>query len=87
MPNIRSAEKALRQSTRRHAHNLARKGALKKALKEFRVAAKDNDSSASEKLSRLYTLADKAAKTNTIKQNKASRIKSRAASLLKKSSS
>jgi len=83
MPITQSAKKALRQSVRRRAQNLARKDAYKKVVKEYRklVASKKLDE-AKAKLPAVYKALDKAAKTNAIKKNKASRLKSRLASLL-----
>lgn len=78
MPITTSAIKALRQSSRRQVQNLVRSNAYKKILKDINkliIAGKQID--AQQLLSSLYAAVDKAAKTNVIKQNKASRIKSR----------
>lgn len=78
MPITKSAIKALRQSGRRHARNLAQSNAYKKILKEIKklaLAGKQVD--AQKLLSGLYKAVDKAAKTHVIKKNKADRIKSR----------
>jgi small subunit ribosomal protein S20 len=85
MPITASAKKALRQSIRRRAQNLGRKDAYKKAVKEYRklVAEKKLDE-AKAKLPAVYKALDKAAKTNAIKKNKASRLKSRLGKLLGK---
>lgn len=78
MPITKSAKKALRQSKRREVQNTVRKTAYKTAVKEFRklVVAK-NTSDAKAKLAAAMKALDKAAKTNAIKKNKASRLKSR----------
>jgi small subunit ribosomal protein S20 len=76
MPITQSAKKALRQSLRRRAKNLVKKEAYKTAIKNFKK------SPSAENLSRLYKALDKAAKTNVIKKNKASRLKSRISKLL-----
>ena len=84
MPITKTAIKALRQSGRRHARNLAKSNAYKKIVKEIKqlvIAGKQAD--AQKLLSRLYASVDKAAKTNVIKKNKASRIKSRMTKKLK----
>ena len=84
MPITKTAIKALRQSGRRHAQNIARSNAYKKILKEIHrlvVAGKHVD--AHQLLSGLYAALDKAAKTTVIKKNKASRIKSRVTKKLK----
>ena len=78
MPITRSAQKALRQSVRRRAENVARKIAFKEAVKNYRK------SPSAELLTQAYQSLDKAAKTNVIKKNKASRLKSRLSKLLKK---
>ena len=84
MPITKTAIKALRQSGRRHARNLAKSNAYKKIVKQIKqlvIAGKQAD--AQKLLSRLYASVDKAAKTNVIKKNKASRIKSRMTKKLK----
>ena len=84
MPITKTAIKALRQSGRRHARNRAKSNAYKKIVKEIKqlvLAGKQAD--AQKLLSRLYASVDKAAKTNVIKKNKASRIKSRMTKKLK----
>ncbi|MDP2648137.1 MAG: 30S ribosomal protein S20 [Candidatus Yanofskybacteria bacterium] len=82
MPNIRSAEKALRQSKRRRDHNLSRKNAYKdavKSLKKLVTASKLEE--AKQILPSVYKKIDKAAKTGVIEKNKAARLKSQAARL------
>ena len=84
MPITKTAIKALRQSGRRHARNLVKSNTYKKIVKEIKqlvIAGKQAD--AQKLLSRLYASVDKAAKTNVIKKNKASRIKSRMTKKLK----
>ena len=78
MPITTSAKKALRQNVRRRADNLAKKEAYKDAVKKFKnlVAAKKMDE-AKKQLNAMYQALDKAAKTNVITKNTASRIKSR----------
>ncbi len=85
MPITKSAHKALRQSTRRRVQNTQRKIVVKKAVKDLRkLVAEKKEKEAREALVRVYAIADKIAKTKFIKKNKANRIKSRAAKLLKK---
>ena len=74
----KSAQKAYRQNLTRNARNNSHKIALKKLIKEYKklVGAKDMKK-AEEKLSAVYQALDKAAKTNLIKKNNASRLKSR----------
>jgi len=88
MPKIKSAKKALRQSLRRKKQNLQRKTNLKKAVKTYQGAIKAGKLEEAKKyLSEVYKLADKTAKTNTIKKGKADRIKSRLSQLLVKAKS
>jgi len=78
MPITSSAKKALRQNKRRHARNLKQSRSLKdeiKSLKKF--MALKNKEGAKEILPKVYKALDKAVKTNLIKKNTASRLKSR----------
>ncbi len=84
MPNIRSAAKALRQSVKRRARNLARSKSYKGIVKDFRKAAATSSKEAAHMLAKLQQVVDKAAKTGVIKKNKAARLKSKAAKLLAK---
>ena len=78
MPITKSAQKALRQSGVKRARNIIRKDKYKAQVKEFRraISAKNFDE-AKQILPKVYQTLDKAAKSNTIKKNKASRLKSR----------
>ena len=84
MPKIKSAKKALRQSARKKLMNQRRKVKFKAAVKEFRksISLQQFDK-AKALLPSVYKSLDKAAKSNTIKANKASRLKSRLAKTLK----
>ncbi|PIR97976.1 MAG: 30S ribosomal protein S20 [Candidatus Colwellbacteria bacterium CG10_big_fil_rev_8_21_14_0_10_42_22] len=78
MPNTKSAKKALRQSERKRVINLQKKRGLLKTLKDYRKSIEEGDKEgALKKLPTVYKILDKAAKTNLIKKNKASRLKSR----------
>lgn len=78
MPITRSAKKALRQSAHRSIQNLKRKEAYRDVVKNIRRFALDGKTKeATALLPSLYKALDKAAKTNVIKKNKASRLKSR----------
>lgn len=84
MPIIKSAKKALRQSKRRQAKNRKWKDAVRTAIKgvEKAVLAKKIDE-AKKALPKAYQVVDKASKQNIIAKNRASRIKSRLARLVK----
>lgn len=86
MPITSSAKKALRQAKTRQARNTVRKDAYKKAVKIVRkfVTAKQYDEAA-KALPVAMKALDKAAKTRVIEKNKASRLKSRLAQLIKRS--
>lgn len=88
MPITASAKKALRQSLRRRVRNLARKDAYKSAVKAVRnLVSEGKMDDAKKALSRAYQALDKAAKTRTIKKNKAGRLKSRLTKFIGKSAS
>ena len=85
MPITKSAEKALRQSKRRHTQNLKRQNDYKNIIREVKkIIASGKKADAEKLLPSLYQALDKAAKTNVIKKNKSSRLKSRVAKLIKK---
>ncbi len=80
MPRTKSAEKALRQNARRRTKNLARKAALRDAVKHARKLSGGNDAAETRAaLSRAYQTLDKMAKVGLIKKGKARRLKSRLA--------
>ena len=78
MPNTKSAIKALRQNKSRHARNLKQKEEMKDVIKKYKKAVEaGKKDEAAKLLPEVYKKLDKAAKTNIIKKNKASRLKSR----------
>lgn len=83
MPITTSAKKALRQNVRQRRQNIARKDAVKEAVKKYKklVAAKKLDE-AKRFLAAVFKALDKAAKAKAIKKNKASRLKARLAKLV-----
>ena len=84
MPNIQSAKKALRQNVRNRARNLKKKEAYKQAAKEYlKLLGHKDTEGARILLPKVFQALDKAAKTNVIRKNKASRLKSRLALKLK----
>ena len=86
MPNTKTAKKALRQNARHYQKNLKDKKELKETIKKFRKLAATDKEKAKKELSIVYKKLDKSAKINLIKKNKASRLKSRLAKSLVKSS-
>lgn len=87
MPITRSAKKALRQNIKRRKANLAKSKKLKDTLKRYKKLVASGELQEAEKyLSNVYKLLDKSAKTNLIKRNKASRLKSRLSHALKQKS-
>lgn len=83
MAILKSAKKALRQSVKRQARNLAYKKRVKDLLKKARILISSKNIEEAKKLSpQIYKALDKAAKAGVIKKNKASRIKSRLAKLI-----
>lgn len=78
MPITKSAFKALRQSKRKRTRNLEQQKALKDVMKKYKKAVEaDKKDETAKLLPEVYKKLDKAAKTNIIKKNKASRLKSR----------
>ncbi len=85
MAKTRSAAKQARGSVRRHVHNkaiLSRLHTLERKLLDL-AGAKKNDEAIAV-LSQLFSALDKAAKTQVIHPNNASRKKSRLTARLKK---
>ena len=79
MPVIKQAIKKVRQDKRKTAFNLLRKMAYKKAIHDFKKSPN------AAGLTAVFKALDKAAKTNVIHANKASRLKSRLSKLIKTS--
>lgn len=86
MPNTKSAKKALRSSSRKREFNLEKKFKIKNALKEFRRALTVDTKAAQTALSKVFSVFDKAVKTNFIHKNRASRKKSRLTKMVSKMS-
>jgi len=80
MAITKSAKEALRQSERRKIQNVKRKKTLRSLLKEAKgLVAQNKKEEAKKLLPQIYQALDKAAKTNVLKKNAASRKKSRLA--------
>ena len=85
MPKTTSAKKALRQNVTRRAKNVADAKKMKDAIKTFKKLIADKKIEEAKKyIANVYKALDKSAKTNLIKKNKASRLKSRLAAHLGK---
>jgi len=78
MPVLESTKKALRNAQRKAKSNLVIRENYKEALKKARKNPNE------ENIKKAYSLLDKAAKTNVIHKNKASRLKSRLVKLATK---
>jgi small subunit ribosomal protein S20 len=85
MPITSSAKKALRQNKKRRARNLTESRFLKSEIKSLKklIAAKDKKG-AVEFLPKVYKALDKSVKTNLVKKNTASRLKSRLTKVVSK---
>ena len=85
MPITSSASKALRAGKAKRVFNLRRKNVIEKKLKEFRRLIGDkNKAEATKLMPVIYQALDKAVRTDYLKANTASRLKSRAMAALKK---
>ena len=80
MANIRSAEKDIRKTTVRTAHNQTVKSRIRTLRKKVIAALDKKDAvAAAACLSEFASATDKAAKTKVLKKNTSSRLKSRLA--------
>jgi small subunit ribosomal protein S20 len=80
MANIRSAEKDIRKTKVRTAHNQTVKSRIRTLRKKVLAAVESKDAAAAAAtLSEFSSAADKAAKTKILKKNTSSRLKSRLA--------
>ena len=87
MPITKSAKKALRQSIKRKARNIAYKKKMRGLIKEVRVLVSEKKEKEAKKLlPQVYKILDKAAKVGIIKKNTASRKKARITKLINKNS-
>ncbi len=85
MPNIRSSEKDIRRTEARTARNRVKKNRLRTLKKKVLTAVAGGDAKVAQSAyNEFASAADKAAKSNTIHKNKASRLKSRMALKLAK---
>lgn len=81
----KSAKKAHRQNLKRRTANKEKNRKIKEAIKAYKklISARKKEEARKE-LSKVYKALDKAAKTNLIKKNRASRLKSKLTALLSK---
>ena len=80
-----SAKKALRASKRKAVFNARRKDAVKGISKKIKkLVSEKKFKEAQELLPHAYKAFDKAAKTNYLKKNTASRMKSRMSAFIKR---
>jgi len=80
MPNIKSAEKRVKQSEKRRIRNASQKSALRTAVKAAEVATTQNDvEKAKEALLNATKKLDKAVTKGLLHKNAAARKKSRLA--------
>jgi small subunit ribosomal protein S20 len=85
MPQRKSAKEELKKSLGRKSLNLAKKRAIKTAVKTLKKSLQQDDLKVSEAaLREVYTTLDKAASKKVIHANKAARKKSRFSALLTK---
>jgi small subunit ribosomal protein S20 len=83
MPNIRSSKKDIRRTEARTLRNKANRSKIKTFRKRVLEALAKGDSKAvQEAYDKFASAADKAAKSNAIHKNKASRLKSRVAAAM-----
>jgi small subunit ribosomal protein S20 len=80
MPNIRSSKKDIRRTKVRTLRNKANRSKVKTFRKRVLDALEKGDTKAAQEAYNSFaSAADKAAKSNSLHKNKASRLKSRVA--------
>ncbi len=85
MPITKSAKKALRNSGKKRVFNLKKKDAINKAVKNLKaLVSKKDTKGATMYMKDVQKVLDKSVKTGLIKQNTASRKKSRLVAMIKK---
>jgi small subunit ribosomal protein S20 len=85
MAITKSAKKAARQNLRRRLKNIQKKAKIKDLIKEVRsLVSHKKIEEAKKRLSQVYKLLDKTAKTGLIKKNAAARKKARITKLINK---
>ena len=84
MPNIRSAEKRVRQNEKRHERNRIYRAGTRTAIKRARALIDAGDPAAQEAVQQAAQALDKAAQKGVIHENNAARRKSRLMQALNK---
>lgn len=85
MPITKSAAKAMRGAAKKRVYNLRRARAVSSAARDIeKLCAQAKPADAKKLLPAAYKAIDKAVKMGTLRQNTASRKKSRLAGLVKK---
>jgi len=88
MPNVKSAEKRMRQNVRRRGNNRSRRTEMRTEIKRFRQLLSDKKfDDARDVLKEVYSVIDRTAQKGVIHSNTAARYKSRLSKHLKESSS
>lgn len=78
MPNVKSAEKRMRQSERRRSNNRRRRSEMRTEIRRFRQLLSDKKvDDAREVLKEVYAVIDRTAQKGVIHANTAARYKSR----------
>jgi len=83
MPNLKTAKKNLRKAQKRTIMNKKYKNRIDYLIKKIKKGLKDGVKNLQELLINFYKVVDKAAKEKVIHKNKANRIKSKIAKLIK----
>ena len=88
MPNVKSAEKRMRQNERRRGNNRRRRSEMRTEIKRFRQLLSDKKvDDARDVLKVVYSVIDRTAQHGVIHSNTAARYKSRLANHLNESAS
>ncbi len=88
MPNVKSAEKRMRQNERRRGNNRRRRSEMRTEIKRFRQLLSDKKvDDARDVLKEVYSVIDQTAQKGVIHSNTAARYKSRLSKHLNESSS
>lgn len=78
MPNLRSAEKRMRQNTGRRMRNRQRRSQMRTEIKRFRkLVGEEKVEEAREALKTVYAIIDRTAQKGVFHSNTAARYKSR----------